>query len=115
MRGIAVRPCSVQASFPALRFASAYLLNANESTQELARAGRRDLLHTETTPSDEAFTLPPPGAQGPEITPYLRYQTSLAWRQNEAWCNTLIEFLSPIPCSLLPELIPLFQFASVHR
>ena len=38
----------------------------------------------ETAPSAEAFrVLPLPGAEGPEITPYLQYQTSLAWRQDE--------------------------------
>src|SRR5579864_6075707 len=37
-----------------------------------------------TPPSAEAFrVLPLPGAAGPEITPYLQYQTSLAWRQDE--------------------------------
>lgn len=36
------------------------------------------------TPSAEAFrVLPLPTAEGPEITPYLQYQTSLAWRQDE--------------------------------
>lgn len=35
-------------------------------------------------PSAEAFrVLPLPGAEGPEITSYLQYQTSLAWRQDE--------------------------------
>jgi len=37
-----------------------------------------------TAPSDEAFrALPAPGAEHPDITPYLQYQTSLAWRQDE--------------------------------
>ena len=37
-----------------------------------------------TGPSAEAFrVLPPPGAEGPEIPPYLQYQTSLAWHQDE--------------------------------
>jgi hypothetical protein len=38
----------------------------------------------ESTPPAEAFrVLPPSGAEGPEITPYLLYQTSLAWHQDE--------------------------------
>ncbi len=37
-----------------------------------------------TAPSADVFrVLPLPGAKGPEITPYLQYQTSLAWRQDE--------------------------------
>ena len=37
-----------------------------------------------TAPSADAFrVLPLPGAEGPEITPYLQYQTSLAWHQDE--------------------------------
>ena len=37
----------------------------------------------EDTPTAEAFrVLPPPGAEGPEITPYLLYQTALAWHQD---------------------------------
>jgi len=36
-----------------------------------------------TAPPAEAFrVLPQPGAEGPTITPYLLYQTSLAWRQD---------------------------------
>jgi Acetyl xylan esterase (AXE1) len=38
----------------------------------------------ETRPSAEAFrVLPPPGPEAPEITPFLQYQTTLAWRQDE--------------------------------
>jgi len=38
----------------------------------------------ETGPSADAFrVLPAPGPEAPEITPYLQYQTSLAWRQDE--------------------------------
>lgn len=38
----------------------------------------------EIAPSADAFRVfPLPGAEGPEITPYLQYQTSLAWSQDE--------------------------------
>ena len=38
---------------------------------------------TETSPPGEAFkVLPPPSGESPAITPYLLYQTSLAWRQD---------------------------------
>ncbi|MBS1822320.1 MAG: acetylxylan esterase [Acidobacteria bacterium] len=38
----------------------------------------------ERTPPQEAFrVLPQPDSEGPQITPYLLYQTSLAWQQNE--------------------------------
>jgi hypothetical protein len=37
------------------------------------------------TPAPEAFrVLPPVGAEGPVITPYLKYQTEMAWRQDDA-------------------------------
>ena len=37
----------------------------------------------ENAPPPEAFrVLPPPDAEGPQITPYLLYQTSLAWQQD---------------------------------
>ncbi len=35
-------------------------------------------------PPPEAFRVLPEQPDGPSITPYLRYQTDLAWRQNEA-------------------------------
>ena len=39
---------------------------------------------SEPTPPAEAFrVLPRPDAESPEITPYLLYQTSLAWHQDE--------------------------------
>jgi hypothetical protein len=63
---------------PCLLFAGSFLHAsisfAAERTQEPAWK----------TPSAEAFrVLPAPGAEGPEITPYLQYQISLAWRQDE--------------------------------
>src|ERR1035441_10435813 len=37
-----------------------------------------------SSPPAEAFRVfPPPGAERPQITPYLLYQTSLAWNQDE--------------------------------
>ncbi len=38
----------------------------------------------EDAPPAEAFrVLPPPGAEGPQLTPYLLYQTALAWNEDE--------------------------------
>ncbi|HUD15425.1 MAG TPA: acetylxylan esterase [Terracidiphilus sp.] len=38
----------------------------------------------EDAPPAEAFrVLPPPGAEGPQITPYLLYQTALAWDEDQ--------------------------------
>ena len=38
----------------------------------------------ETAPPADAFrVLPSPGPEAPEITPFLQYQTTLAWRQDE--------------------------------
>ena len=38
----------------------------------------------ESAPAAEAFrVLPPPDAEGPQITPYLHYQTVLAWHEDE--------------------------------
>ena len=38
----------------------------------------------ETPPTADAFrVLPAPGPEAPEITPFLQYQTTLAWRQDE--------------------------------
>jgi dienelactone hydrolase len=38
----------------------------------------------QVTPPSEAFRILPEQPVGPSITPYLRYQTDLAWRQDEA-------------------------------
>jgi dienelactone hydrolase len=38
----------------------------------------------QVTPPAEAFRVLPEQPDGPSITPYLRYQTDLAWRQDEA-------------------------------
>jgi cephalosporin-C deacetylase-like acetyl esterase len=57
------------------------LQTANES----ATIGQRRLDATsEKMPPAEAFrVLPRPAAEGPQITPYLLYQTALAWNQDE--------------------------------
>src|SRR6266480_579712 len=34
-------------------------------------------------PADAFRVLPPPSAEGPVITPYLKYQTEMAWRQDD--------------------------------
>jgi hypothetical protein len=36
-----------------------------------------------STPPPQDFVVLPPQPAGPQITPYLKYQTELAWRQNE--------------------------------
>jgi cephalosporin-C deacetylase-like acetyl esterase len=54
-------------------------------TEQLTTTGP-DLLaaSSEDVPPAEAFrVLPPPGADGPQITPYLLYQTALAWNEDE--------------------------------
>jgi pimeloyl-ACP methyl ester carboxylesterase len=65
-------------------FASASLLFAANRTQETAGAGTITSASYAITPPAEAFRVfPAHGAEGPEITPYLQYQTSLAWQQDE--------------------------------
>jgi len=56
-------------------------LNAQEPTSTGAAGSAK----YEIAPPAEAFrVLPSPGAEGPETTNYLQYQTDLAWRQDEA-------------------------------
>jgi hypothetical protein len=54
-------------------------------TKQLATTGPHLLAaSSEDAPPAEAFrVLPPPGAEGPQITPYLLYQTALAWNEDE--------------------------------
>ena len=40
-------------------------------------------VHGQDVPSADAFRVLPESAEGPSITPYLRYQTELAWRQDD--------------------------------
>jgi cephalosporin-C deacetylase-like acetyl esterase len=66
-----ILPCLLVAG----SFVHAALSYAGERAQEPAR---------EEPPSAEAFrVLPFPGGEGEEITSYLQYQTSLAWRHDE--------------------------------
>jgi dienelactone hydrolase len=48
-----------------------------------------------STPPPEAFSVLPLASSGPQITPYLQYQTELAWREDEArmrvWDGILTE------------------------
>jgi dienelactone hydrolase len=39
-------------------------------------------IFAQITPPPEAFRVLPPQSEGPSITPYLRYQTDLAWRKD---------------------------------
>jgi cephalosporin-C deacetylase-like acetyl esterase len=68
----------------AIGFASAAPAIAAEKAQGIARAESTGPKVYANAPPAEAFrVLPVPGAEGPEITPYLQYQTDLAWRQDE--------------------------------
>ena len=40
-------------------------------------------VHGQDVPPADAFRVLPESAEGPSITPYLRYQTELAWRQDD--------------------------------
>ena len=40
-------------------------------------------VHGQDVPSADAFRVLPKPAEGPRITPYLRYQTEVAWRQDD--------------------------------
>jgi hypothetical protein len=58
--------------------AMAMICAATAMAQDLSAASRQD------APPAEAFrVLPPPGPEGPQISPYLLYQTSLAWNEDE--------------------------------
>jgi len=51
----------------------------------LACAANAQAALSDAAPPPEAFrVLPHPGAEAPQITPFLLYQTSLAWHQDEA-------------------------------
>jgi pimeloyl-ACP methyl ester carboxylesterase len=40
-------------------------------------------VHSPDMPSSDAFRVLPKSSEGPRITPYLRYQTEVAWRQDD--------------------------------
>ena len=50
---------------------------------------------SQTAPPPDAFRVLAPPSNGPQITPYLEYQTDMAWRQDEeriaAWRNVRTE------------------------
>lgn len=52
-------------------------------TREQTPAATTGSTHESAPPAEAFRVLPAPGAEGPEMTPYLQYQTSLAWRQDE--------------------------------
>jgi cephalosporin-C deacetylase-like acetyl esterase len=54
-------------------------------TNQLKAPGPQPLAASPVSaPPAEAFhVLPPPGAEGPQITPYLLYQTALAWDEDQ--------------------------------
>jgi len=65
-------------------FASTSLFSFAASTKTSAQTEAATSTSSETIPPTDAFrVLPRPNAEGPEITPYLLYQTSLAWHQDE--------------------------------
>jgi cephalosporin-C deacetylase-like acetyl esterase len=74
MRGIAIAAMCASAA------AGQDLSTARQSTP----VGSRSLEAAKgNAPPAEAFrVLPPPAAEGPQITPFLRYQTALAWSQD---------------------------------
>jgi pimeloyl-ACP methyl ester carboxylesterase len=64
-------------------FLSASFLSHANSAKPAPSTGTAASAAHEDTPTAEAFrVLPPLGAEGPEITPYLLYQTALAWHQD---------------------------------
>ena len=71
----AVAGCFLSASLPSRAVspkAASRATSTTSTTQGLEKA-----------PPPEAFrVLPPPDVEGPQITPYLLYQTTLAWQQN---------------------------------
>ena len=50
---------------------------------------------TQTAPPPDAFRVLAPPSNGPQITPYLKYQTDMAWQQDEeriaTWRNVRTE------------------------
>jgi len=64
-------------------FWTAPLVSQAATPQSAQQAESTALASYENTLPAEAFrVLPPPDAEGPQITPYLLYQTSLAWHQD---------------------------------
>lgn len=64
--------------------ASTVAQNLPLTDKVIAPGSRLPDAENDNTPSPDAFrVLPPAGAQGPQITPYLLYQTALAWDEDE--------------------------------
>ena len=64
--------------------ASAAGQNSRVNDKPLVPSSRPPDTESNNAPPPEAFrVLPPADAQGPQITPYLLYQTALAWNQDE--------------------------------
>ncbi|MGB6743425.1 MAG: acetylxylan esterase [Terracidiphilus sp.] len=58
--------------------------NLQVTNKPMASGSRSPDAASNNAPPAEAFrVLPPAGAQGPQITPYLLYQTALAWNEDE--------------------------------
>jgi hypothetical protein len=68
--------------------ATAAAQNPPVSDNPMSSVSRPPDAQNDNAPPAEAFrVLPPPGAQGPQITPYLLYQTALAWNEDELRLN----------------------------
>jgi pimeloyl-ACP methyl ester carboxylesterase len=78
------RSKSLQCLAVAGYFASASLFSLAATSKTSTQTETATSVPYETSPPAEAFrVLSRPDAEGPEITPYLLYQTSLAWHQDE--------------------------------
>jgi hypothetical protein len=55
------------------------------TANQLRATGSQPLapLHADAPPSEAFRVLPPPVAEGPQVTPYLLYQTTLAWNEDD--------------------------------
>src|ERR1700678_2405038 len=55
------------------------------TANQLRATGSQPLapLHEDAPPSEAFRVLPPPVAEGPQVTPYLLYQTALAWNEDD--------------------------------
>lgn len=73
MRSIAI------AAMGAATAAGQYLPSAEQS-----KTASPQSTHENAPPAEAFRVLPTPAAEGPQITPYLLYQTALAWSQDEA-------------------------------
>src|ERR1700722_19445651 len=64
-------------------FSGVPLLSYTADAESARQPEEAIVVRSENAPPAEAFrVLPAPSAEGPEITPYLLYQTALAWHQD---------------------------------